>query len=316
MVRIKSILFLTIILLLSANCSKDKQSDEAGNKMQDFVISISNYAKAIDPGFIVIPQNGIELAFNNTEPNDGLNMGYLNAVDGFGVEELFYNGTYTIDNYRLSMLQQIKTTEKVLVSEFVAHNIDIQEAYTRNYTEDFICFVRAEDNYNYYKIPDNIFHSNATNIASLSDVQNYLYLISNDNFESKNGMINAISEKNFDLVLIDLFYDGDEFTREEVNLLKTKPNGSQRLVIAYMSLGSAENYRYYWQTDWRLNHPSWIKKKYEGYDDEYWVEFWEKEWQDIIYGSDSSYLNKIINAGFDGVYLDNVEAYYFLYHND
>jgi cysteinyl-tRNA synthetase len=83
-----------------------------------------------------------------------------------------------------------------------------------------------------------------------------------------------------------------------------------------MSLGSAENYRYYWQTDWRLNHPSWIKKKYEGYDDEYWVEFWEKEWQDIIYGSDSSYLNKIINAGFDGVYLDNVEAYYFLYHND
>ncbi len=214
------------------------------------------------------------------------------------------------------MLQQIKTTEKVLVSEFVARNIDIQEAYTRNYTEDFICFVRAEDNYNYHKIPDNIFHSNATNIASLSDVQNYLYLISNDNFESKNGMINAISEKNFDLVLIDLFYDGDEFTREEVNLLKTKPNGSQRLVIAYMSLGSAENYRYYWQTDWRLNHPSWIKKKYEGYDDEYWVEFWEKEWQDIIYGSDSAYLNKIINAGFDGVYLDNVEGYYFLYHND
>jgi len=27
-------------------------------------------------------------------------------------------------------------------------------------------------------------------------------------------------------------------------------------------------------------------------------------------------MKKIITAGFDGAYLDNVEAYYFLFHNE
>ncbi|MDD3741560.1 MAG: endo alpha-1,4 polygalactosaminidase, partial [Bacteroidales bacterium] len=101
----------------------------------------------------------------------------------------------------------------------------------------------------------------------------------------------------------------------EIQQLKTKANGGQRLVISYISIGSAENYRYYWKSDWKRNNPDWIKKKYDGYEDEFWVEFWNDEWQNIIYGNDSSYIKKIIDADFDGVYLDNVEAYYFLYHN-
>jgi len=63
-------------------------------------------------------------------------------------------------------------------------------------------------------------------------------------------------------------------------------------------------------------HPLFIKRKYEGYDDEYWVRFWKPEWHKIIYGNDDSYIKKILDAGFDGAYLDNVEAYYFLYFRD
>ena len=59
------ILFTLTATLLS--CSKEKRSDKAAEKMQDFVISISNYAREQDPDFIIIPQNGIELAFNNIE---------------------------------------------------------------------------------------------------------------------------------------------------------------------------------------------------------------------------------------------------------
>jgi cysteinyl-tRNA synthetase len=43
------------------------------------------------------------------------------------------------------------------------------------------------------------------------------------------------------------------------------------------------------------------------------VKFWKDDWQEIIYGNEDSYIKKIIDAGFDGAYLDNVEAYYFLY---
>ena len=37
-------------------------------------------------------------------------------------------------------------------------------------------------------------------------------------------------------------------------------------------------------------------------------------WQKMMFGNDDSYIKKIINAGFDGVFLDNVEAYYALYN--
>jgi len=82
-----------------------------------------------------------------------------------------------------------------------------------------------------------------------------------------------------------------------------------------MNIGAAENWRYYWYGNWIINDPVWIKKNYAGYEDEFYVQFWHQDWQNIIYGNDESYLKKIVDAGFDGVYLDNVEAYYFLYNN-
>lgn len=310
---------LILIFTLTAtllSCSKEKRSDKAAEKMQDFVISISNYAREQDSDFIIIPQNGTELAFNNIDPNNGLNSTYMAAINGFGVEELFYNGTYSLDNERLSMLQQLKTSKKIMVAEYVTDNSNISDAINQNYNEGFICFPRTSSNYHYLQMPDSIIHPNTTDITNLSLAQNYLYLISTDNYSSKQDMINAISATNFDVVLIDLFFNGTEFTSSEINLLKTKANGGQRLVISYINIGSAEKFRYYWKKGWGLHHPLWLKRKYDGYEDEFWVKFWKKDWQDIIYGNDNSYMKKILIAGFDGAYLDNVEAYYFLYYKD
>lgn len=284
--------------------------------MQDFVIDISNYARGYDSDFIIIPQNAIELAFNNIDPNDGLNSAYMSAINGIGVEELFYNGNYSLDNERLSMLQQLKSSKKIMVSEYVTDNSNIPDALNRNYYEGFICFPRTSSNYHYSQIPDSVTHFNSKDITNLSLAQNYLYLISTDNNSSKQDMINVISATNFDVVLIDLFFNGTEFTYSEINQLKKKANGGQRLVISYINIGSAEKFRYYWKKNWGLHHPLWLKKKYEAYEDEFWVKFWKKDWQDIIYGNDNSYMKKILNAGFDGAYLDNVEAYYFLYYKD
>ena len=305
-----------IISTVLFSCSKEKLSDIAAEKMQNFVINISNYARKFNPAFIIIPQNGIELAFNNLNPDEGVNVSYLNAINGFGVEELFYNGQYAPDNERISMLRQLKALKKIMVSEYVSDNNNIADALSKNYNEGFICFVRSPDNYHYKQIPGNVPYENALSITNLSLAQNYLYLINTENFSSKQEMMDAVSATNFDVILIDLFFNGTAFTSSEINRLKTKANGGQRLVISYINIGSAEKFRYYWKKTWGLYHPLWIKKKYEGYDDEYWVKFWKEEWQDIIYGNDGSYIKKIIDAGFDGAYLDNVEAYYFLYYND
>ncbi len=284
--------------------------------MQDFVIAISDYAHGFDPDFIVIPQNGIELAFNNLDQNDGMNASYMNSIDGFGVEELFYDGSYSPDQERLSLLEELKKSKPIMVAEFISDDNNVQDALDKNYNEGFICFPRISTNYDYMLIPDDIPFVNNNDIYILEDARNYLYLISTDNFSSKQEMIHAIAETDYDLILIDLFFSGTAFTSSEIEQLKTKESGASRLVIAYMNIGSAEKFRYYWKDNWGLHHPLWIRRKYEGYDDEFWVKFWKDSWQEIIYGNDDSYTRKIINSGFDGVYLDNVEAYYFLYYSD
>ena len=56
--------------------------------MRMFVESISAYAKTRSPGFIVIPQNGEAIVYQNDETT--LDDNYLAAIDGLGKEELYY----------------------------------------------------------------------------------------------------------------------------------------------------------------------------------------------------------------------------------
>lgn len=52
--------------------------------MVNLIVRISQYAKARDPGMLIVPQNSPELRHYS---------GYTNAIDGIGMEELFYQAT-------------------------------------------------------------------------------------------------------------------------------------------------------------------------------------------------------------------------------
>lgn len=105
------------------------------------------------------------------------------------------------------------------------------------------------------------------------------------------------------------FHDDTEFSAAEVDQLKNKANGGKRLVVSYMSIGEAEDYRYYWQSGWTENNPSWLDSENPDWEGNFKVRYWEDEWQNIIFGTQDSYLQKILDANFDGVYLDIIEAY-------
>jgi cysteinyl-tRNA synthetase len=308
----------TIVILLLAvfSCSKEKQSLRAGDRMQDFVISISAYTKTIKPGFIIIPQNGCELAYNGMDAEGGLRMDYLNAIDAITVEELFYNESIITDPYRLNLLQPLKTIKPILVADYLGNDADYNQAVSLNEEQGFLAFPRVHSNYYYNQIPSIVPHENNENITSMDDAKNFLYLLNPENFTSREQYVQSLATTNFDVIIVDLFYEDSPLTAQELMQLKIKNNGSRRLVISYVNIGAAEKYRYYWQKHWALHVPHWLRKKYEGYDDEYYVKFWAKEWQEIIYGNEKSYIKKIIDAGFDGAFLDNVEAYYAIYYND
>lgn len=82
---------------------------------------------------------------------------------------------------------------------------------------------------------------------------------------------------------------------------KAQSNGTK--VFAYLSIGEAEDYRPYWGK-W-TTPPSWLDAENPQWKGNYKVKFWEPAWQRIVYAQ----LEQIVRAGFDGVYLDIVDAY-------
>lgn len=325
MKRYCATVFLLLLLLLSViACSRKETFEvkgnapsneaEAGVSMQKFVTRISKYAKTLKPGFNIIPQNGSVLAYTNLNPKQGKNYEYIAAVDGFGVEELFYTQDGEIDSSRVALLDALKNDRKILVSEYIPDASVINKIARDNLDAGFVPFIRMKSNYSYSHIPERIRNENDGNVTHMDQVNNYLYLINPKEFDTKEDLVASISETNFDLLIIDLFYDDLALTKQDVERLKVKANGGKRLVICYMNIGSAEQWRYYWGKNWKIGKPGWLKKSYEGYEGEYYVEFWNKEWQSLIYGSSDSYLRRIIDAGFDGAYLDNTEAYHYLFN--
>jgi len=116
----------------------------------------------------------------------------------------------------------------------------------------------------------------------------------------------------YDLLVIDYSRAGTEdtaLTRAEIARLKVKPDGTRRIVLCYLSIGEAEDYRYYWNPDWKQRPPAFLGKENRNWRGNYAVRFWLPEWQQVILGREDSYLEKIISLGFDGVYLDRIDGY-------
>ena len=100
-------------------------------------------------------------------------------------------------------------------------------------------------------------------------------------------------------------------TRDEVARMKQRPDGSRRLLLAYLSIGEAERYRAYWRPEWydRNKKPTWLGPANPEWDGNYFVQYWAPEWQALMFGKPESYLDIIMAQGFDGVYLDRADAF-------
>jgi cysteinyl-tRNA synthetase len=309
-----NILFLTIITITFTACKGDDTNDDLSNinteykqRMQNFVQEISKYAKSIDNKFIIIPQNGPELVTVDGNEDGAPQTEYLNAIDGVGREDLFYG--YDDDNvatpaaeseYMIAFLDICEQNGvEVLTTDYCWDHDKMDDSYSKNSTKAYISFAAPDRELNL--IPDypaTPYNENSNDIYTLQDAKNFLYLLNSENYTSKQELITAINGTNYDVIIMDLFFNESGFTSTEINQLKLKNNGGKRLVISYMSIVEAENYRYYWNNSWAVGSPIWIEAENPDWAGNFKVRYWESEWQAIIYGNNDSYLKKIIDAGF------------------
>ena len=143
---------------------------------------------------------------------------------------------------------------------------------------------------------------------SLSDVKQWLYLI-DVNVEAET--IAQIAASSYDMVVLDFIPSEENNTDYPlagvIDQLHNAPR--PKLVIAYIDIGQAEDFRTYWQSGWGIGDPEWIVTgDPDGWEGNFPVAYWYDEYRDIWLGEDG-YLQAILDAGFDGVYLDWVEAY-------
>lgn len=121
----------------------------------------------------------------------------------------------------------------------------------------------------------------------------------------------------YEIAVIDPTADGSEETRyAQEHLEQMKANGTT--VMAYFSIGEASSYLDYWNPDWGTERdgvlqiaeeaPEWLgRTPNPDWPESVKVRYWQEAWWDIL----EPELKKIKKAGFDGVYLDIVDAYYY-----
>ena len=315
----RNIFHLIILGGILAACIPSPQATflDYRQEMRTFVQHISAYARNQDPDFIIIPQNGQELLVQGQDVHSAIDHPYINSLDGIGREDLFYG--YSSDDHptdpatTASWLDYLILAQQQGLSVLVIDYCSIpqygKDAQQSNQKLGFLSYVadhRALDDIS----PAPMLDENAANVTSLSQAQNFLYLINPANFSSKSEFIQAVIATNYDVLVMDLSFNDEIFTSAEIDQLRRKANGGSRLVLCYLSIGEAEDYRPYWQPAWETDPPQWLLDENPRWAGNYRVQYWNEDWQAIISGSSDSYLGAILHAGFDGVYLDLVDAFW------
>lgn len=151
--------------------------------------------------------------------------------------------------------------------------------------------------------------------ARLAEAQSWMYQIQDLDAD---GAVEALAASSFPMLVLEPGHNLREApydTRALVDALRTTPDGERRLLLAYIDIGQAERYRSYWGADWRpptsgsRGEPQFIlAADPDGWSDNFTVAYWHPAWQALWLG-EQGIVAELARFGFDGIYLDWVEAY-------
>lgn len=137
------------------------------------------------------------------------------------------------------------------------------------------------------------------------------YVLQADAFaRSKSAAVEKLAACPRDWIVLDAVFD-DETPWERTEIDAIRRGHAGRKVIAYVSIGEAEDYRSYWRKAWRSNGrltaaaPSWLGAENPDWKGNYRVNYWQTGWQQIILAT----VDDAMTRGFDGVYLDIVDGF-------
>ena len=292
--------------------------------MISLLADMNSYAKKKNPSFAMVANGGYGLFMTQYNKDPVSRQKMLDSIDGALIENVFYGWDNTLNKSTdtiTSVHMQTALTE-ARAAGIAPLNMEYctgskaATAISKSNSLGSSCYTASD------LILRNIVtldpaRETTANVRTMAQVKNFMALLNPDKFENTSGSdaqkkanyLKALNNTNYDLIFIDLFFNGDPLTKTDVNSLKKKKNGKSRMVCAYVSVGEAESYRDYWEKDWNKYPPNWVEDENEDWEENYKVRYWSPVWQGILFRNPGSYLEQVINAGFDGAYLDVIDAY-------
>ncbi len=296
-------------------------------EIRDIIQTLSSYTKELNPNFIFAIKGGEELFFKTewekklselqiAEENNDITEEEIFLRNMFnppppqapvGSEKKDYlksiDGWITIDLNCANRLLPAKTTQTLqdynipIFSAENCQNFQEQTDYPSNYF-----FAKKVST-----TPPN--HNTIDNIYSLDQAKNISFIIDNSQYNSKAQELKDIRNNNYDIIVINPFFRKNiVFSKQEIEQMKIKKIGGKRLILAYFNMSVINDEMYFWKRDWKLSHPIWIRLLSPFSKEDYVVEYWAKEWHNII----NEYTQSVMRLGFDGILIDGLD-YHFLF---
>ncbi len=139
----------------------------------------------------------------------------------------------------------------------------------------------------------------------------FAYILQADAFaKTKSAAVGRLTTCGRDWIVLDAAFSSDtSWERADLDTIRSGYVG--RKVIAYISIGEAEDYRPYWRKEWvsrgklTAAAPAWLGAENPEWKGNYRVKYWQAAWQKLILAS----IDEAIAHGFDGVYLDIVDGF-------
>lgn len=301
-----------IIFIIYSVCSFASKNDQHRDKMKELIKEIR---KNTSKNRIIITQNGSEVYFKNGE----FDADFASYVNGASQESLIYGEGLKLNNktskkskgYLLERLKVIKENGKSVFSVNYSKSVKNRKVIaseskkTGFIGEEISSF--AADTFN---LPINGY--NKRKVEVLIEAKNFLYILNPHKFRTIDEYFTALSKTNYDVLIIEPSLNGKFFSKEQIEKLKYKATGSRRLVIAYFSIGEAEDYRSYWKVEWNSKFPDWIEAKNENWEGNFIVKYWSSQWKEIV----KSYQKRLDSIGVDGYYLDTIDSFYYFEDKD
>jgi len=144
-----------------------------------------------------------------------------------------------------------------------------------------------------------------------SNPASFAYILQADSFaKTKPEAVAKLKESGRDWIVLDATFAG-ETPWEQADLDAIRSGKAGRKVVVYISIGEAEDYRPYWQSEWvssgkrTANAPAWLGIENPEWKGNYQVKYWNAEWQKLMLAA----IDDAMAHGFNGVYLDIVDGF-------